>query len=561
MVWWQLCCSPARGFGCEPAVGAPIRCASQTPPPARCARRTWRAPPSTGCHATAGASTAPPPSRLAAGRLRCRWGALPPPPPQCLGQPSGKRVRHRSQPQRSPCSNRHATQVKVYEEKPVVGGACRTEHPFEKVPDLGHSSGAHSPFVLGESPPPGPPPHPPPPHPPRPPPHPPALPEAHQPAASSSSAPPPPAPAPTPAAGAYLLGVMPPELSQLLGLRLPLIRRDPHYFLPTTQPGKFVLFGSDPQQSSEQLKRFFSEEVSGSCWHAPPAPPTRGHGPLPAWLVRACPRELRRLSSLPASQPAPPPACVPHGSQDWRACEQLQEEMGQLRDDLGPSWMHEPRSVEETAAHYVRPELRQVSPLGRPVRTHPSSKALLGHGGGGVVSMLGPRLRRRARPGSLGVRLRACLRAAAGAAALTTRRFCGGGGGLLLGCTGVHGPGEAPHQPLPGPLQLPIRPGEGHVGHHRRLQRAERRLGHPRDRHELPGAQHGEIPGAAPGLVHSLLHQTAGRVLAAHALQQNLSARTSVRRSFQPELPIYNFPPCCTATLSAAGTRPITIPM
>lgn len=34
-------------------------------------------------------------------------------------------------------------------------------------------------------------------------------------------------------AGAYLLGVMPPELIKLLGIRLPLLRRDPHYFLPT----------------------------------------------------------------------------------------------------------------------------------------------------------------------------------------------------------------------------------------------------------------------------------------------------------------------------------------
>jgi translation initiation factor IF-2 len=33
-------------------------------------------------------------------------------------------------------------QVQLFEEKPVVGGACRTEHPFPKVPGLGHSSGA-----------------------------------------------------------------------------------------------------------------------------------------------------------------------------------------------------------------------------------------------------------------------------------------------------------------------------------------------------------------------------------------------------------------------------------
>jgi hypothetical protein len=36
-------------------------------------------------------------------------------------------------------------------------------------------------------------------------------------------------------AGAYLLGVMPPELKDLLDLNsVTLLRRDPHYFLPTT---------------------------------------------------------------------------------------------------------------------------------------------------------------------------------------------------------------------------------------------------------------------------------------------------------------------------------------
>lgn len=37
-----------------------------------------------------------------------------------------------------------------------------------------------------------------------------------------------------PKTGAYLLGVMPPELLGALGIDLPLRRRDPHYFLPTT---------------------------------------------------------------------------------------------------------------------------------------------------------------------------------------------------------------------------------------------------------------------------------------------------------------------------------------
>src|SRR5512142_1416266 len=34
--------------------------------------------------------------------------------------------------------------------------------------------------------------------------------------------------------GAYLLGLMSPELPERLGLEFPTLRRDPHYFLPTT---------------------------------------------------------------------------------------------------------------------------------------------------------------------------------------------------------------------------------------------------------------------------------------------------------------------------------------
>ena len=33
------------------------------------------------------------------------------------------------------------TQVEVFEEQAMVGGACRTEYPFKKVPGLGHSTG------------------------------------------------------------------------------------------------------------------------------------------------------------------------------------------------------------------------------------------------------------------------------------------------------------------------------------------------------------------------------------------------------------------------------------
>jgi hypothetical protein len=45
---------------------------------------------------------------------------------------------------------------------------------------------------------------------------------------------PPTHPTPRPSPGAYLLGVMPPELISTLGIDIPTIRRDPHYFLPTT---------------------------------------------------------------------------------------------------------------------------------------------------------------------------------------------------------------------------------------------------------------------------------------------------------------------------------------
>src|SRR5947209_3846784 len=80
----------------------------------------------------------------------------------------------------------------VLEQKNVLGGAVRTEYPFAKVPKLGISSGA------------------------------------------------------------YLLGLMPPELMQKLGLNLTLKRRDPHYFLPTLD-GRYLLFGSDEAEMKRQF--------------------------------------------------------------------------------------------------------------------------------------------------------------------------------------------------------------------------------------------------------------------------------------------------------------------
>src|SRR3954465_14338179 len=62
--------------------------------------------------------------------------------------------------------------------------------------------------------------------------------------------------------GSYLLGLMPPELERLLDLRLPLVRRDPHYFLPTTASagdgGRYLLMGSDRAATRRQFEQFFT---------------------------------------------------------------------------------------------------------------------------------------------------------------------------------------------------------------------------------------------------------------------------------------------------------------
>src|SRR3989442_1429953 len=138
---------------------------------------------------------------------------------------------------------RRGLEVLVLEEKEVAGGAARTERPFKRIPGLATSTGA------------------------------------------------------------YLLGLMPPELLRKLDLQLPLVRRDPHYFLPTTGK-KYLLFGSDDAAMKEQFLAFFSE-------------------------------------------------------QDWRANEELQREIAQLREDVAPTWLEEPLSIEETAEKYVRPALRR----------------------------------------------------------------------------------------------------------------------------------------------------------------------------------------------------------
>ncbi|HEU0131954.1 MAG TPA: NAD(P)/FAD-dependent oxidoreductase [Mycobacteriales bacterium] len=134
--------------------------------------------------------------------------------------------------------------VTVLEERDAVGGAAKTEAPFPRVPGLRQSTGA------------------------------------------------------------YLLGLMPPELVRTLGVDLPLLRRDPHYFLPTTG-SSYLLMGSDRDAVRRNYEAFFS------------------------------------------------PA-------DWRADEALQAELDALREDLAPAWLAEVGSVEDVAERYVRPALREA---------------------------------------------------------------------------------------------------------------------------------------------------------------------------------------------------------
>ncbi len=133
--------------------------------------------------------------------------------------------------------------VEVLERADVVGGACRTEKPFTEAPDLQVS------------------------------------------------------------AAAYLLGLMPPELISKLGVDLPLIRRDPHYFLPTLD-GRYLLLGADEQESRRQFAEFFTEA-------------------------------------------------------DARADQALRTELSAMAGDLAPAWLAEPLPVEQTAERYIRPELRE----------------------------------------------------------------------------------------------------------------------------------------------------------------------------------------------------------
>jgi phytoene dehydrogenase-like protein len=139
---------------------------------------------------------------------------------------------------------RKGLDVRVLEAEPVIGGACRTERPFKKAPELATSTGA------------------------------------------------------------YLLGLMPPELMRILDVDIPVMRRDPHYFLPTTDT-RYLLFGSNQAAMKEQFVSFFSVE-------------------------------------------------------DWRANQAMCDEIAQIRDDVAATWLEEPLSIEETADKYVRAPLRQA---------------------------------------------------------------------------------------------------------------------------------------------------------------------------------------------------------
>jgi phytoene dehydrogenase-like protein len=137
--------------------------------------------------------------------------------------------------------------VVVLEAADVLGGATRTERPFAKAPGLGQSTGS------------------------------------------------------------YLLGLMPPELLQILEVDIPVLRRDPHYFLPTPGPAgaPYLLFGRDRDATRAQMEQFFS------------------------------PRDIA-------------------------ADEAMAVEIGALRADLAPAWLAEPGSVEEIADRYIRSPLQST---------------------------------------------------------------------------------------------------------------------------------------------------------------------------------------------------------
>ncbi len=130
--------------------------------------------------------------------------------------------------------------VVVVEERDTIGGAAKTERPFPRVPTLQQSTGS------------------------------------------------------------YLLGLMPPEVLRIMDVELPLLRRDPHYFLPTTRHGSYLRYGTHATTTDLLTER------------------------------------------------------------DVKADAALQHELAMLRDDIAPAWLQDPLPLEETAERFIRPQLRDT---------------------------------------------------------------------------------------------------------------------------------------------------------------------------------------------------------
>ena len=140
---------------------------------------------------------------------------------------------------------RAGLQVLVLDDKPVVGGAHRTEYPFARAPRLATSTGLHR------------------------------------------------------------LAIVPRDLLRELGVELPVARRQPALFAPTTQPGRYLLAAAG----------------------------TGSSGPRSA-------------------------AGGVVGDRDRDALEALERELDAIAEDLSPAWTDPVASLEEIADRHVRAELR-----------------------------------------------------------------------------------------------------------------------------------------------------------------------------------------------------------